>query len=165
MKTHFWITASLFHSATCSVFDAQTFAKAFKTTNNAEDGQHPNHHRRLEGIGDFPCYRNLQESYTLANDLETQAAAIPNLNVEVIDIGDSYEKTVNPAQGHDLIVVKITGDGVANAGKSTDKGVFFAQGTQVRLLFVYFGTLCPNECISFAQGGFMPGSTRRPICS
>jgi len=76
-------------------------------------------------ISGFPCYRNLKGMTTFMTDLEVKASAIDHLNVEVIDIGDSYEKTADPNKGYDMLALKITGDGVAAKGWSTDKGIVF----------------------------------------
>ena len=69
-------------------------------------------------IAGFPCYRTIQSSFTLMDDLATQ---YPNL-ATVLDIGDSYLKTVNPVDGFDMKVLKITAD---NPNIST-KGKMFA---------------------------------------
>jgi carboxypeptidase T len=56
------------------------------------------------GIPGYACYRTVEETLTTADDL---AAAYPNL-AEVVDIGDSWEKTQNAANGYDLVVLRIT---------------------------------------------------------
>lgn len=76
-------------------------------------------------ISGFPCYRNIQGMYTLMASLERKASSIKNLNVKVTDIGDTYEKTVNQNNGYDMLALKITGDGVAAKGWSTEKGIVF----------------------------------------
>ena len=45
--------------------------------------------------------------------------------VEVVDIGDSYLKSVNSTEGYDIKALKITGNGVAGRGESTEKGILF----------------------------------------
>lgn len=56
------------------------------------------------GIPGYACYRTVEETLTTAQDL---ANAYPNL-AEIRDIGDSWEKTQNSANGYDLIVLRIT---------------------------------------------------------
>ena len=53
--------------------------------------------------------------------MNMQADSIPNLKVTIVDIGDSYLKTQNPNQGHDILALEITG-----SGNDEDKPVFFA---------------------------------------
>jgi len=81
--------------------------------------------QRADTISGFPCYHNLEGMITFMRELETRAAAIDSLEVQVIDIGDSYEKTVNPTRGHDILALRITGSGVADRGWLTDKGIVF----------------------------------------
>jgi len=76
-------------------------------------------------ISGFPCYRNIQGMFTLMASLERKASSIKNLNVKVTDIGDTYEKTMNPNNGYDMLALKITGDGVSAKGWSTEKGIVF----------------------------------------
>jgi len=57
------------------------------------------------GIAGYPCYHTLTETYETAASL---AADYPNL-VDVIDIGDSWEKSdPAPQTGYDLLVLKLT---------------------------------------------------------
>lgn len=77
-------------------------------------------------ISGFPCYRDLAGIELLMIDLVTLGDSIPNLSVSLIDIGDSYLKTQNVAQGHDIWALKITGNGVQARGMTTEKGVLFA---------------------------------------
>jgi len=81
--------------------------------------------QQADTISGFPCYRNLAGMIALMTELEEKASSIDRLNVKVTDIGDSYEKTVNSNKGYDMLALKITGDGVAAKGWSTEKGVVF----------------------------------------
>ena len=69
-------------------------------------------HRPLEGqqqgIPGFPCYRTVPETFAAA---EALVAAHPGL-ATWIDIGDSWEKMDDPAQGHDLFVLRLTNDAI-----------------------------------------------------
>lgn len=53
------------------------------------------------GIPGYACYRTIGEVYAAADYLAT---AFPNLT-ELRDIGDSWEKTINPNQGWDIKVL------------------------------------------------------------
>jgi len=77
-------------------------------------------------IQGYPCYRNLKGVYDTIDALVAAAQTIPNLSVTKTDIGDTYLKVQNPNFGYDLFVLKITGDGVTNNGRSTQKGILFA---------------------------------------
>ncbi len=60
---------------------------------------------QTSGIPGYPCYRTLTETYQTAANL---AADYPHL-VDVIDIGDSWEKSdPAPKPGYDLLVLKLT---------------------------------------------------------
>ena len=56
------------------------------------------------GIPGFPCYPTLPETFAIALDLVAQR---PDL-ATWLDIGDSWEKTQDPEQGNDLMVLKLT---------------------------------------------------------
>jgi hypothetical protein len=56
------------------------------------------------GINGFSCYSTVEETQTRMQDM---AANYPELT-EIIDIGDSWEKTANSANGYDLNILKIT---------------------------------------------------------
>lgn len=56
------------------------------------------------GIPGYACYRTVEETLATAQQL---AATYPNI-AEVVDIGDSWEKVQNAANGYDLIVLRIT---------------------------------------------------------
>ncbi|UXI65905.1 M14 family zinc carboxypeptidase [Tahibacter amnicola] len=65
--------------------------------------------RQPEGIPGFLCYRTVEETYTRADQLVAQAPGI----VELVDIGDSWRKTQNAAQGYDLKVLRLTNRSIA----------------------------------------------------
>ncbi len=69
------------------------------------------------GIPGFPCYRTVEETFAAA---ETIVAAHPDLATWT-DIGDSWEKTVDPASGSDILVLRLTQSAVPGP-----KPVFFA---------------------------------------
>ena len=70
------------------------------------------------GIPGFPCYRTVEETYSSFADL---AAANPTL-VEIVDIGDSYEKaTAGGLPGYDLNAYIITNQ---NSTPTQPKPVF-----------------------------------------
>lgn len=59
------------------------------------------------------------------DDLVQKAQGIPNLNVNLVDIGDSYLKTKNQEEGSDIRALELTGAGrgVQNSN-GDDKAVF-----------------------------------------
>ncbi len=59
---------------------------------------------QASGIPGFPCYRTVEETFATA---EALVATYPDL-ATWIDIGDSWEKTQNAAQGYDLLVLRLT---------------------------------------------------------
>ncbi len=69
------------------------------------------------GIPGFPCYRTVEETYATA---EAIVAAHPDLATWT-DVGDSWEKTVDPANGWDIFVLALTQSAVPGP-----KPVFFA---------------------------------------
>lgn len=73
---------------------------------------------QLSGIAGYPCYRTVDESYARAERL---AARFGNL-VQIIDIGDSWEKREGLG-GADLRVVKLT-----NRSIPGPKPVLYVQG-------------------------------------
>jgi carboxypeptidase T len=67
-----------------------------------------------------PCYRTVEQYYA---ELQQIAAQYPNLT-ELIDYGDSWEKTIpGGAPGYDLWVMRLT-----NEARSGPKGRFFVDG-------------------------------------
>ena len=73
--------------------------------------------RQGSGIPGFPCYRTVEETFAAA---EAIVAAHPDLATWT-DVGDSWEKTVDPSSGWDLMVLKLTQSAVPGP-----KPVFFA---------------------------------------
>ncbi len=67
-------------------------------------------------IPGFSCYSTVEGTFTRMAAMETN---FPNL-AEIIDIGDSWEKTIDVNNGYDLKVMKIT-----NQNNVTDKPVLF----------------------------------------
>ncbi len=61
------------------------------------------------GIPGFPCYRTVEETYTSAAALVAQFPTLASWS----DIGDSWEKTQNVANGFDLQVLRITNSAIA----------------------------------------------------
>ena len=61
------------------------------------------------GISGYSCYRTVEETYATAAGLAT---AHPEL-ASVIDIGDSWAKSVNSADGYDLQVLRLTNSAIA----------------------------------------------------
>ncbi|MFN7962632.1 MAG: M14 family zinc carboxypeptidase [Thermoanaerobaculia bacterium] len=59
-------------------------------------------------IPGFPCYRTVEETYQLAQAMVT---AHPTL-ASIVDMGDSWEKTVNSNNGYDLRVLKLTNSAI-----------------------------------------------------
>lgn len=59
---------------------------------------------QISAIPGFTCYRTVEETFAAADAL---LAARPEI-VEIVDIGDSWAKQQNPANGYDLKVLKLT---------------------------------------------------------
>ena len=59
---------------------------------------------QTESISGYPCYRTVEESLASAQALVAQHGAI----AELVDIGDSWKKQQNAAQGYDLWVLRLT---------------------------------------------------------
>lgn len=72
---------------------------------------------QISGIPSRPCFRTIGEVYAAANSL---VSSYPTL-VEKIDIGDSWEKTQNPANGWDMEVVLLTN----RSNEATEKSDVF----------------------------------------
>lgn len=60
------------------------------------------------GIPGYPCYRTVEETFDTAEDI---VANYPQL-ATWIDIGDSWEKTQDPNDGYDLLVLRLTNSAV-----------------------------------------------------
>lgn len=58
----------------------------------------------FDTIPGYPCYRTVEGTFATAESL---AAANPDL-VQWFDVGDSWEKTQNPAAGYDMQVLRLT---------------------------------------------------------
>jgi hypothetical protein len=61
-----------------------------------------------DSIPGYPCYRTVEET---AQDIVDLAAQYPNLT-ELYDIGDSWEKVQNPANGYDITAMRITNENI-----------------------------------------------------
>ena len=72
----------------------------------------------VNGIAGYSCYPTVEETLAVAEYL---AASFPQY-AELIDIGDSWEKSENPDNGFDLMVMKITNQNVVR-----EKPVLFIQ--------------------------------------
>lgn len=60
---------------------------------------------QTEGIPGYPCYRTVEETLV---DIQALAVAHPDI-IEVLDIGDSWEKSQGgPLDGYDLVVMRMT---------------------------------------------------------
>ena len=72
-----------------------------------------------DGIAGYTCYRTVEETYATGASL---AANYPDI-AEWIDIGDTWEKTQDAANGYDIYALKITNKNNVVVG---GKPVFFA---------------------------------------
>lgn len=77
------------------------------------------------GIPGYSCYRTVTEIYAAA---ETLAANYPDL-VQLVDIGDSWEKTQNPNNGWDMEVLVLGNRNTPSVPKSD---AFFMSGIHAR---------------------------------
>jgi len=89
------------------VDDAMTLA--LRVPHELLDGQD-------SGIPGFPCYPTVEETFAIAQGL---VATAPDL-AQWLDVGDSWEKTLDPDGGYDLMVLKLT-----NQKKPGPKPVLF----------------------------------------
>ena len=80
---------------------------------------------QITGIPGYPCYRTVAEIYAAA---DTLAATYPDL-VQLLDIGDSWEKTQNATQGWDMEVLLLTNRNNPTVQKSD---AFFMSGIHAR---------------------------------
>jgi len=76
-----------------------------------------------ESIRGYPCYKSVKGTFDWMQDMSERAASIPNLSIEIKDIGDSYLKSVDNNDGYDIFAMIITGNGAPSVGT---KSVFFA---------------------------------------
>jgi murein tripeptide amidase MpaA len=65
---------------------------------------------QTSGIPGYPCYRTVEETFASA---EQMLQEYPGL-VDWVDIGDSWEKTQDPAAGYDLMVLVLTNQAVTS---------------------------------------------------
>lgn len=77
------------------------------------------------GIPGYPCYRTISEIYAAA---DTLAATYPDL-VELLDIGDSWEKTQDQDDGWDMEVLVLSNQNNPSVPKSD---AFFMSGIHAR---------------------------------
>jgi len=68
------------------------------------------------GIPGYACYSTVEETFSRMDQMKLN---YPTL-AEIIDIGDSWEKTMNGVEGHDIRILKIT-----NQNTSGDKPILF----------------------------------------
>lgn len=80
---------------------------------------------QITGIPGYPCYRTLPEIYASADSL---AAAYPDL-VQLVDIGDSWEKTQNASSGWDIRALVLGNRTTPSVSKSN---AFFMSGIHAR---------------------------------
>jgi len=92
-------------------------------------------------IPNFSCYKNLAGSFDWMQSMVDRSSTIPNLSITKMDIGDSYKKTQNE-NGYDMIAIKVTGEGVADKGRTTEKGVLFL------MTGIHARELAPPELVS-----------------
>ena len=64
---------------------------------------------QLTGIAGYSCYRTVEETYA---SLDTLNATYPNL-VELVDIGDTWTKVQNAANGYDIRGLVITNEALS----------------------------------------------------
>jgi len=113
------------HTLALNPFDDNMIVDVEETTKLHDYIATPKNRNQLEDtINGFPCYRNLAGVFQLMDDLVSLSLTIDNLVVEKYDIGDSYEKTINPNNGADIFALKITGEGLPDC-YSTEKGITF----------------------------------------
>lgn len=74
---------------------------------------------QINGIAGYTCYRTVEESLSSAQQL---VAAHPGI-AELVDIGDSWKKRQNSAQGYDLWALRLTNRAIVGT-----KPVHYLQG-------------------------------------
>lgn len=74
---------------------------------------------QVNGIAGFTCYRTVEESLASVQQVVAAHAAI----AELVDIGDSWKKHQNAAQGYDLWALRLTNRAIAGP-----KPVHYLQG-------------------------------------
>lgn len=85
----------------------QTYTNLINRVVEPLDGQ-------TTGIPGYPCYRTITEIYEAADEL---AETYPDL-VQILDIGDSWEKTQNPSAGWDIEVLVLANQNTPTVPKS-----------------------------------------------
>lgn len=88
---------------------AQQAQSSFSVVNGENAASNTEAVVSIAGIPDFPCYETVEEGFSIAQDLVN---TYPQL-AELIDIGDSWEKTQGLG-GYDLLVLKITNTDIQN---------------------------------------------------
>mmetsp|Transcript_13335 Transcript_13335/g.19620 ORF Transcript_13335/g.19620 Transcript_13335/m.19620 type:complete len:684 (-) Transcript_13335:2394-4445(-) len=92
-------------------------------------------------IDGYDCYKNLEGTFDWIDDMVERSNSIPNLIVSKEIIGNSFLKEQGN-NGYDMIAMKVTGDGVAAAGRTTEKGVLFL------MTGIHARELAPPELVS-----------------
>lgn len=110
-----------------------------QTINHSVD--HGNSRQEYDTIPGYNCYKNLKGTFDWIDDIVESSHSIPNLLVSKTDIGDSFLKEQGN-NGHDMIALKVTGNGVAAAGRTTEKGVLFL------MTGIHARELTPPELVS-----------------
>ena len=59
-------------------------------------------------IDGYACYRTVEETYQTAQDIASDNPIL----AAWIDVGDSWEKSINPANGYDMMVLKLTNSAI-----------------------------------------------------
>jgi hypothetical protein len=67
------------------------------------------HNKGSSTIAGFSCYSTVEGTFTRMDNMVTN---YPNL-AEIVDIGDSWEKSMNASNGYDLKVLKITNQNIS----------------------------------------------------
>jgi len=91
-----------------------------------EEEQQQQGTRKLTIIPSYHCYKNLAHSILLFKRLASQNRN-PALDITITDIGDSWTKSRNANEGHDIWALRVTGNGVSMAGRTTEKGILYVQ--------------------------------------
>ena len=78
-----------------------------------KDQKRKKRNTKVAGINGYECYSTVEETFAR---METMAVDYPNLT-ELVDIGDSWEKTINAANGYDMRVLKMTNKSITGEVK------------------------------------------------
>lgn len=115
----------IFDSYTLEVDDEQTRDLFIINTNDDYNNANTNIRRKAQQqtsystIPGFPCYKSLDGSIEWMTQMTR--LSIPSLDITMTDIGDSYLKTVNANEGHDIWALKVTGN--SNSVDRSNKGI------------------------------------------